>query len=69
MEEKCRQLKKKRRVAVAWAQDTNTLGAVHMAVKKGFIEANLIGKPDEIVEICKIEGIDPEKLFNNKCRQ
>ena len=51
-------LKKKHRVAVAWAQDTNTIGALNKAVKKGLIEAILIGNPSEIRKTCKAEGID-----------
>lgn len=62
MVEKVLALKKKHRVAVAWAQDTNTIGAIHRAVIKGFIEAVLIGKSSEIVNTCKAEGIDA-KLF------
>ena len=56
------ELKKKHRIAVAWAQDANTIGAVHMAVVRGFAEALLIGNPAEIVNSCRIAGID-EKLF------
>ena len=55
-------LKKKHRVVIAWAQDTNTIGAINKAVKKGFIEAILIGKLSEIIKTCKDEGID-EKNF------
>lgn len=55
-------LKKKHRIAVAWAQDTNTIGAIHKAVIKGFVEAVMIGKSAEIIKTCKAEGID-EKLF------
>jgi len=55
-------LKKKYRVAVAWAQDSNTIGAIHKAVNKGFVEAIMIGKSDEIIKTCKAEAID-EKLF------
>ncbi len=62
MEEKVLALKKKRRVAVAWAQDANTIGAIHEAVNKGFIEAILIGKSSEIIKTCKAEGIG-EELF------
>lgn len=58
MEEKVLTLKKKRRVAVAWAQDTNTIGALNKAVKKGLIEAILIGNPSEIRKTCKAEGTD-----------
>ncbi|MBE3086650.1 MAG: phosphate acetyltransferase [Bacteroidetes bacterium] len=63
MEEKVLALKKKHRVAVAWAQDINTIGAIHKAVVKGFVEAILIGKSAEIHKTCKAEGID-EKLFS-----
>ena len=38
MEEKVLALKKKHRIAVAWAQDTNTIGAIHKAVKKGLLK-------------------------------
>ena len=39
MVEKVLSLKKKHRIAVAWAQDANTIGAIHKAVKNGFAEA------------------------------
>jgi phosphate butyryltransferase len=58
MEEMVVALKKKRRVAVAWAQDTNTIGAVSKAVKKGLIDAVLVGDPSEIKKTCEAEGID-----------
>jgi phosphate butyryltransferase len=63
MVEKVLKLKKKHRIAVAWAQDINTIGAVYQAVNDGFIEAIMIGNPAEIINICKSEGIS-EKLFN-----
>jgi phosphate butyryltransferase len=62
MEEMVLKLKKKHRIAVAWAQDSNTIGAVNEAVKTGFIEAILIGKSSEIIKSCKAESID-ESLF------
>ena len=62
MEEKVLALKKKHYVAVAWAQDTNTICAINKAVKKGIIEAILIGKLSEIRKTCKAEGID-DKIF------
>jgi phosphate butyryltransferase len=58
MEQKVLALKKKHRIAVAWAQDNNTIGAIYKAVKKGFIEGILIGKLSEIRKTCKAEGID-----------
>ena len=62
MEEKVLALKKKHRVAIAWGQDINTIGAVNKAVKKGLIDAILIGKPAEIRKACKSEGID-DRIF------
>jgi phosphate butyryltransferase len=58
LERKVLSLKKKHRVAVAWAQDINTIGAINKAVLKGIIEAVLIGNPDEIRKTCEAEGID-----------
>jgi len=55
-------LNKKRRIAVAWAQDSNTIGAVHRAVASGFAEALMIGRPADITGSCRSAGID-EKLF------
>jgi phosphate butyryltransferase len=58
MEEMVVALKKKRRIAVAWAQDTNTIGAVSKALKRGLIDAIMVGNPEEIKKTCKAEGID-----------
>jgi phosphate butyryltransferase len=49
---------RKHRIAVAWAQDPNTIHAVSEAVRAGFAEAFLIGNPDEIGKTCKSSGID-----------
>jgi phosphate butyryltransferase len=62
MEEMVLVLDKKHRIAIAWAQDVNTIGALCKAVRKGFIEAILIGNPSEISSVCRSEGID-EKVF------
>jgi phosphate butyryltransferase len=51
-------LEKKYRVAVAWAQDINSIGALCKCVKKGFIEAILIGNTNEIKKTFKILSID-----------
>lgn len=51
-------LNKKHRIAVAWAQDSNTLNAINNAVKASFVEAILIGKSVEIKRLCKDSGID-----------
>ncbi|HUV01634.1 MAG TPA: phosphate acyltransferase [Bacteroidales bacterium] len=60
---KVRSLKKRYRIAVAWAQDINTLGAVYKSANEGFIEPVMIGRGSEIRKICKSSGID-EKHFN-----
>lgn len=62
MEEMVLALNKRHRIAVAWAQDTNTIGAVGKAVKMGLIDAILIGNPPEIRKTCTSEGID-SKIF------
>jgi phosphate butyryltransferase len=55
-------LQKKHRIAVAWAQDPHTIGAVNRAVLDGFAEAIMIGNPAEIAGACRNAGID-EKIF------
>jgi phosphate butyryltransferase len=55
-------LDKKPRIAVAWAQDSNTIRAVHKAVTSGFVEALMVGKPSDIIDSCRNAGID-EKVF------
>ena len=50
---------RKHRIAVAWAQDANTIGAIHKASNYGLIDAILIGHPPEIKNICRKAGIDP----------
>lgn len=49
---------KKYRIAVAWAQDPNTLGAIDRAVKAGFAEPILIGSKERIVKESGALGID-----------
>ena len=62
MEEMVLSAGKRHRVAVACAQDYNTISSVGKAVKNGFIEAFLIGKPSEIIKTCHSSGLD-ERLF------
>jgi phosphate butyryltransferase len=52
-------LKKKHRIAVAWAMDSNTINSVCRAVKTGFAEALMIGRSHEIQRICLKENIEP----------
>lgn len=48
----------KRRIAIAWAHDTNTILAVQKAVSEGIAEALLLGDPDEIMSACTNAGAD-----------
>lgn len=59
MEELVLSTGRKYRIAIAWAQDENTLSAVEKAVGKGFAEAFLIGNKSEIFASCKTLGINP----------
>jgi len=46
------------RIAVAWAQDPNTVGSLYRAVNEGFAEACMIGRKEQIVKTCSERGID-----------
>jgi phosphate butyryltransferase len=50
--------KKKHTIAVAWAYDSNTIRALHEAVRKGFADAIMVGQPEKIMRICRDAGID-----------
>jgi phosphate butyryltransferase len=54
---------KRHRIAVSWAQDSNTITAIYKAVASGFVEAILIGRTNEIKNICKISSIDPNRFI------
>jgi phosphate butyryltransferase len=60
MADKVLSLKRKFRIAVAWAQDSNTVGAIHKAVKNGFAEAIMIGKTLEIIRLCDSLSINKD---------
>jgi len=60
--EKVLSLKKRHRIAVAWAQDTNTIGALQKAVENGFADALMIGKRNEITKACNAGSVD-SRLF------
>ena len=49
---------RKYRIAVAWAQDPNTAGALHRAVRDGFAEALMIGNRKQIEDVCAGNSID-----------
>jgi phosphate butyryltransferase len=62
MVDKVLSIKKRYRIAVAWAQEINTISALKKAVNDGFAEAILIGNRKEIVKICLNLGIG-ENVF------
>ena len=51
---------KKQRIAVAWAQDPNTVGSLHRAVVEGFAEAIMIGNRQKMISVCHETGADPD---------
>lgn len=48
----------KKRLAVAYGQDSHTLQAVYEAYREGLVEPTLYGERSVIEEVCKTEGID-----------
>ncbi len=48
------------KIAVAWAQDKNTVVSLHRAVTEGFAEALMIGKKEQIIKTCLETGVDPD---------
>jgi phosphate butyryltransferase len=52
MVERVLSLKRKFRIAVAWAQDPNTVSAINKAVSQGFAEVFMIGNSKEILGLC-----------------
>ena len=51
---------KQKRIAVAYAQDSNTIGAIAKAVNEGFIEAFMIGDVNSIIETSEDLGVSPD---------
>ena len=54
--------KGKKRLAVAYANDSHTIGAVSMAIDKGIVDATLVGDIETIKKVCDEEGINPDKF-------
>lgn len=50
--------KGKKRLAVAYGQDSHTLAAVYAAYKEGLVDPILFGDPTVIEQVCKEENID-----------
>ncbi len=48
----------KKKMIVAYGQDTHSIGATDMAIKAGLAEVTLVGDPDEIKKSCEAEGVD-----------
>ncbi len=48
----------KKRLAVAFAQDSHTIEAVYNATKEGLVDATLYGDREKIVAVCQELGID-----------
>jgi phosphate butyryltransferase len=49
----------KKKIAVAMAEDANTIGALAQAVEQGFAEAIMVGSKEAIEETAKSQNIDP----------
>ena len=62
MVEKVLSLGKKHTIAVAWAQDLNTIGAIDRSISSGLVEAVMIGNSSEIIETCRRNRIDHNKF-------
>ena len=59
MVEQVKGLNKKFKVAVAYAQDANTIEAIAQAINEGFIEAIMIGDADKITAVAQEAKINP----------
>lgn len=52
----------KKRLVVAYANDSHSIEAVHMAVEKGIVEGILVGDEAEINKVCKEHGYNPSNF-------
>ena len=48
----------KKKMIVAYGQDTHSIGATDMAIKAGLADVTLVGDPEEIKKSCEAEGVD-----------
>jgi phosphate butyryltransferase len=55
-------LKRRHRIAVAWAQDANTIAAISKAVSDGIADAVMIGNRKAIIKTCSEHAVDPDKF-------
>ncbi len=54
--------KEKKKLVVAYGQDSHSLGAVSRAVDYGFIDAIIVADKEVVEKVCKEEGIDISKF-------
>lgn len=54
--------KSPKRLVAAYANDSHTIDAVHMAQKNGIIKGILVGDKETIINTCKKENIDPAEF-------
>ena len=54
--------KGKKRLVVAYANDSHTIEAVSMAIDKGIVDATLVGDIETIKKVCAEENINPDKF-------
>jgi phosphate butyryltransferase len=50
----------RKKIAVAWAQDPNTVGSLYRAAGEGFAEPFMIGRRERIIDTCRQTGADPD---------
>ena len=48
----------RKKIAVAYAQDANTIGAIGRAVAEGLVEAVMVGDRAEIIAQAQLQGVD-----------
>ena len=48
----------KKKMIVAYGQDTHSIGATDMAIKAGLVDVTLVGDPEEIKKSCEAESVD-----------
>ena len=48
----------KKKMIVAYGQDTHSIGATDMAIKAGLVDVTLVGDPEDIQKSCEAEGVD-----------
>ena len=52
----------RKRLIVAYGQDSHTIEALNDAIENELVEATLVGSREEIEKVCAAEGIDVNKF-------